>query len=112
MQFEKYLTENNILYSHQSGFRKKHSTETCLINLTDTIRKEFLKGHFVGMIMLDLQKAFDTVDHEILCRKLEHMGVGSIDWFRSYLSQREQIINVNGIDSSPGIINCGVSTPG
>ena len=79
-----------------------------MINLTDTIRKELSKGHFVGMVMLDLQKAFDTVDHEILCRKLEHMGVGSIDWFRSYLSQREQIINVNGIDSSPGIINCGV----
>ena len=108
VQFEKYLKENNILYDHQSGFRKAHSTETCLIDLTDTIRKEISKGQYVGMVLLDLKKAFDTVDHQILCKKLEFMGVGNINWFLSYLTQREQTITVNGTNSSPGIITCGV----
>ena len=45
----------------------------------------FSEGKYVGMVMLDLQKAFDTVDHNILCEKLRQMGVGSIEWFKSYL---------------------------
>ena len=107
-QLEKYLKDNNILFNHQSGFRKAYSTETCLINLTDTIRKELSKGNYVGMVMLDLQKAFDTVDHQILCNKLYFMGVRNIEWFQSYLKHREQMVTVNGIDSDPGIVNCGV----
>ena len=87
VQLENYLKDNNILYNHQSGFRKAHSTETCLIDLTDTIRKEISRGNYVGMVLLDLQKAFDTVDHQILCKKLEFMGVGNIGWFHSYLAQ-------------------------
>ena len=106
MQLDKYLKDNNILYNHQSGFRKTHSTETCLINLTDTIKKEISQGNYVGMVMLDLQKAFDTVDHQILCQKLKYMGVGNIDWFHSYLTLREQSITVNGTDSSTGSNNC------
>ena len=108
MQFEKYLKDNNILYNHQSGFRKAHSTETCLIDLTDTIRTEMSKGNYVGMVLLDLQKAFDTVDHQILCKKLEFMGVRNINWFYSYLTQREQIVIANGKNSRPGIVTCGV----
>ena len=60
------------------------------------------------MVQLDLQKAFDTVDHQILCKKLEYIGVGNIGWFHSYLAQREQIVTVDGIDSSPGTVDCGV----
>ena len=59
------------------------------------------------MVLLDLQKAFDTVDHQILCKKLEYMGVGNIGLFHSYLAQREQIVTVDGIDSSPGTVGCG-----
>ena len=60
------------------------------------------------MIMLNLQKAFDTVDHLILCEVLRAMGVGSVDWFMSYLSGRNQFVQVNAnlSDSSP--ITCGV----
>ena len=108
VQLEKYLKDNNILYNHQSGFRKAHSTETCLIDLTDTIRTEMSKGNYVGMVLLDLQKAFDTVDHQILCKKLEFMGVRNINWFYSYLTQREQIVIANGKNSRPGIVTCGV----
>ena len=60
------------------------------------------------MVVLDLQKAFDTVDHQILCNKLYFMGVRNIEWFQSYLKHREQVVTVNGIDSDPGTVNCGV----
>ena len=96
---------NNLLYEFQSGFRSKFSTDTCLSYLTDFIKHETSKGLYTGM---DLQKAFDTVDHLILCEKLRTIGVGSVDWFMSYLLGRNQFVQVNGnlSDSSP--ITCGV----
>ena len=60
------------------------------------------------MIMLDLQKAFDMVDHKILCQKLSAMGVVSVAWFRSYLSDRTQMVNVNYTSSDFQKITCGV----
>ena len=66
-QLEAFVTKNNLIYEFQSGFRGNFSTDTCLIHLTDHIKKNTSKGLYTGMIMLDLQKAFDTVDHEILC---------------------------------------------
>ena len=108
IQFENYLKNNNILYSHQSGFRKRHSTDTCIINLLDYLRTNVSEGNYVGMVLLDLQKAFDTVDHNILCGKLRQMGVGSIEWFESYLGSRKQLVNIDGINSEPGTVSCGV----
>jgi hypothetical protein len=58
-------------------------------------------GNYTGMVLIDLQKAFDTVDHVILCEKLRAMGVASVEWFQSYLGGREQIVNVNKPNSSP-----------
>ena len=60
------------------------------------------------MIMLDLQKAFDTVDHDILCRKLRAIGVESVEWFRSYLTDRSQSVHVNGAKSDFSSVVCGV----
>ena len=62
------------------------------------------------MVLLDLQKAFDTVDHDILCNKLQAMGVhsDSVKWFKSYLSDRQQIVSVNQVESKPMNISCGV----
>ena len=60
------------------------------------------------MVMLDLQKAFDTVNHDILCDKLKLMGLESVGWFRSYLSDRNQVVNINNVTSSPLNITCGV----
>ena len=79
IQLENYLTKNNILYEYQSGFRKSFSTDTCLIHLLDHIKINNSQGLYTGMILLDLQKAFDTVDHEVLCNKLKTMGVQSTD---------------------------------
>jgi len=65
-QIDNYLKSQNLLYEFQSGFRKSHSTDSCLLFLTDYIKREVDKGNFCGMVMLDLQKAFDTVDHCVL----------------------------------------------
>ena len=68
------------------------------------------KGHYVGMVLLDLQKAFDTVDHKILLMKLEAIGLNEdvIRWFRSYLTDRQQLVDVSGTLSSSAEIKCGV----
>ena len=109
-QVDLYLNDKNLLYKFQSGFRKRFSTDTCLIHLSDYIKFEMDKGHFVGMILLDLQKAFDTVDHSILLMKLEGLGLGQdiLRWFRSYLSERKQLVDVAGTFSQPCNITCGV----
>ena len=107
-QLVQFLDENNILFEFQSGFRSKFSTDTCLIHLFDYIKSNTSKGLFTGMLLLDLQKAFDTVDHEILCKKLEAIGVLSVDWFKSYLIDRKQFVQVNGVLSDPGVVTCGV----
>ena len=97
-QLSDYLEKKNVLFKNQSGFRSRYSTDTCLISLTDYVKKEIQKGNYVGMVLIDLQKAFDTVNHEILLSKLEAIGVkpDSCSWFRSYLSNREQCVEVNG----------------
>ena len=64
-----YLTENNILYRYQSGFRKNHSTDTSLAYLMDKTQTGFDSGLLMGMILIDLQKAFDTTNHDILLEK-------------------------------------------
>ena len=89
-QLNDFIKENNLLYEYQSGFRGSYSTETCLIHLLDYIKGNNAKRLYTGMIMLDLEKPFDTVDHSILCRKLEGMGVVSIDWFKSYLANNSR----------------------
>ena len=107
-QLNQYLTDHHLLYTHQSGFRGTYSTDTCLIHLTDHVRAQVSRGNYTGMVMLDLQKAFDTVNHDILCNKLRAMGIESVDWFRSYLSGRQQIVCVNKSNSKPMPITCGV----
>ena len=108
VQVDTYLRDNNILYEYQSGFRNSFSTDTCLIHLTDYIKQQTSQGNYTGLVLLDLQKAFDTVDHDILCKKLDAMGISSVEWFRSYLSGRKQIVHVNKVDSDPLPITCGV----
>ena len=108
IQFEKYLLDNNILYSHQSGFRKGHSTDSCLIDLFDYIHCSISEGDYVGMVLLDLQKAFDTVDHKVLCEKLKLVGVGCPEWFLSYISNRKQFVTIDDSNSNFGSVTCGV----
>jgi hypothetical protein len=109
-QVESYFTDKDLLYKFQSGFRRGFSTDTCLIYLTDFIRKETDQGNYVGMLLLDLQKAFDTVDHSILIMKLSASGLGKniVRWFSSYLSDRQQLVDISGTFSSTATVTCGV----
>ena len=84
------MTENNIIYDVQLGLRQNFTTTHAFINLTENIRQALDEGYIGCGIFVDLQKAFDTVDHEILLAKLNHYGVRGVsnDGFRSYLSNR------------------------
>ena len=96
MQSQDYLNENNILYKYQSGFRTKHSTDTCLSLLNDNILTGIDNGMLTGMILIDLKKAFDTIDHEIFFSKIVHLGFSqaTISWYKSYLTNRTLLVNV------------------
>ena len=89
-----YFVENNLLYESQYGFRKLHSTELATLEITDKITKELDQGKLPLAIYLDLSKAFDTIDHNILLDKLKYYGIkgNSLSLFHSYLSDRKQYI--------------------
>ena len=74
-QLNEYIVHNNLLYDLQSGFRSSYSTDTCLIYLNDYIGDQCDMGRYTGMVLLDLQKAFDTVNHDILLSKMNALGV-------------------------------------
>ena len=109
-QLYQYLNDNCFVNSNQSGFRELHSTVTCLLKNTDDLYSGMDTGNLAGMVFVDLKKAFYTVDHQILCGKLESYGVlhRELAWFGSYLSNRVQYCRVNGVDSQIENINIGV----
>ena len=83
------------------------STVTCLLKNTDDWYNGLDLGKLVGLVFIE---AFDTIDHNILCKKLEHYGVQQreLSWFKSYLTNRKQFCRVNGVDSEIGDIKVGV----
>ena len=109
-QLYDYLDRNKLLFSKQSGFRSLHSVVTCLLKCTNDWYLDMDKGQYTAMIFVDLKKAFDTVNHEILLKKLEKYGVTGSEnaWFASYLCNRRQFCRVNGVSSGLDDINCGV----
>ena len=104
-----FLEKFNCLYKYQFGFRKSHSTNHALIEITEKIRKALDSRKFACGIFVDLQKAFDTVNHEILLKKLEHYGLRNMtnSWFKSYLNNRKQLVSLNGVDSETQIMQHG-----
>lgn len=109
-QTQAFLDQNSILYTYQSGFRAKYSTDSCLSLLNDKILKGFDEGLLTGMILIDLQKAFDTIDFKILLKKMEHVGFSgsTIEWFKSYLTNRQFFVAVGDSFSDKEALNCGV----
>ena len=78
-------------------------TDTCLSYLTDKVKIGFEEGLLTGMVLIDLQKAFDTIDHSILLEKMSCLGFAgkTIAWYTSYLTNRSFIVNVGKESSSP-----------
>ena len=112
LQLNEYLIENNIISVHQSGSRKGQSTATSisLLSMTNSWLINMESGLINGVVFLDLCKAFDTIDHEILMNKLHLYGVkgSALRWFKSYLTNREQVCKIDNIISTPKNIKCGV----
>ena len=88
---QRFLDKNDIIYRYQSGFKKRFSTDSCLSYLNNNIATGFESGLYTGMILIHLQKAFDTVNHDILSKKMEFIGFSedTTKWFKSYLSNRK-----------------------
>ena len=105
-----FLNSKKILYGSQYGFRKKHSTNQAITELTSKIIDAFDKKKYTIGIFLDLSKAFDTIDHSILTNKLQFYGIRGIalEWFKSYLNDRKQLVEYNGSQSELQEISCGV----
>ena len=105
-----YLQENQLLPNYQSGYRPLHSTSTCLTDVTNRLLPNMDKGQLTGMVFLDLSKAFDTIDHDIMLKKLISIGFSdsAVLWFKAYLTNRSQSVCVNGVVSDPQSIPFGV----
>ena len=105
-----FLTRQNFFHENQFGFRKNYSTSHAATLLVENITNAFEEKKKVIGVFLDLSKAFDTIDHNILLRKLQHYGVRGLplDWFSSYLSNRFQQVLCNDHLSDKLLLNCSV----
>ena len=108
-----FLDKVDAFYSLQFGFREKHSTNHALISMTQTIQSTCTldNGKYGCGVFIDLGKAFDTVNHSMLLKKMDHHGIRGIalDWLSSDLSERKQYVSVNSHISDYLDISCGVS---
>ena len=110
-QIIKYLNKFKLLYEHQYGFRAKHNTTQPLIHflkIYNALNKP-VSEYTLG-IFIDLTKAFDTCDVNILLSKLEHYGIRGTSnlWFNNYFKGRKQFTSIRGVDSPLEEISCGV----
>ncbi|PFX34701.1 RNA-directed DNA polymerase from mobile element jockey [Stylophora pistillata] len=109
-QLASYLQENHQLSPFQCRFYKQPSTTYAALSFADTIQRNIDLGFMVAAAFVDLRKAFDTIDHSILLRKLHSFGIKSkeLNWFEKYLSGRTQVVGVGGVSSDPLHITSGV----
>ena len=105
-----FLETHKVIYNSQFGFQKGKSTNHSLIEITEKIRNSMENKKYGCGIFIDLKKAFDTDNHDILIQKVEHYGLRdiSLNWFRSYLTDRSQYVFCNNISSATKHITCGV----
>ena len=106
----KFMDKYDLIYHHQSGFRKQHSCQTALTSLVDNWLTAINENKVVGTILLDLTKAFDLVNHKILLQKLASykFSPNTLAWFTSYLKNRQQQVHVSGKLSDSRKVKAGV----
>ena len=109
-QLIEHLGKCKIIFDYQSGFRTKHFVNTCLAHLSNQILKGFEARKSTGMILINLQKLLDTLDHQILLKKLKYVGFSpeTVRCFEFYLKNRNLIVRLKKSLSEPSILNCGV----
>ena len=105
-----HLDENNIITDNQFGFRKSYSTELAVTEIQNTLLQNLDNNKITCTIFLDLAKAFDSVNHSILIKKLERYGIRGkpLQLLRSYLLNRQHLTKLNGIESDMKLLNIGV----
>ena len=103
----KFLDKFKCLFKKQFGFRNFHSTNHALASITEEIKQALGKGKFACGVFLDIQKAFDTVNHNISIAKFNYYGIRGItlDWFQSYLTNRKQQTSINNTFSNETMIS-------
>ena len=109
-QIYSYFLNNNLLSSSQYGFRKQHSTEHAVLEVVDRVASGLEKGNTPIAIFLDLSKAFDTLNYDILLTKLDYYGIkcSALNWFRSYFTNRLHYVEYDDIKSNKISISLGV----
>ena len=109
-QMQSFLTKYNILFEHQFGFRKGHSTEQAILEITDNLKWAIDNKQITCGLFLDFSKAFDTVNHSILLAKLHAYGIRGmpLKWFENYLQNRLQYVKLGDFYSRKELITCGV----
>ena len=109
-QLTEHLEKYKIIFDYQSGFKSKQSVSTCLTHLFNEILKGFEARKSTGIILADLQKAFRTLDHQVLLKKMKYIRFSpeTVGWFESYLENRNLIVSLKKSLSEPGVLNCGV----
>ena len=105
-----FPNKNDVIYYLQFGFIQHFSTSHALINITENIRKVLDDRNIGCGVFLDLQKAFDTVDHQILLAKLNHSGIPGVsnDCFKSSLSNLNKYVSINACEYGLTALNCGI----
>ena len=109
-QIADYLENNKMLTSCQFGFRKRYNTELAGTLLTDNIRRAMDHGKLTGAVFVDLQKAFDAVDHSIILKKLPYYCINGteLSWVKSYLQDRYQFVQCGNSKFSCQLVKYGV----
>lgn len=109
-QLQSFLDKNKILFKYQFGFRKKHSTEQAILEITETLKNNIDNKLVTCGLFLDFSKAFDTVNHKILLSKLNRYGIrgNALSWFTNYLQNRQQYVKIDNYESTKLTMKCGV----
>ena len=95
-QLNSFCNEHELLSSFQCRFRSNHSTEFAAVAISDYVRRRMDQGLLTGAVYIDLRKAFDSVDHDLLISKLQSYGLKNteLDWFKSYILDRKQVVRI------------------